>query len=102
MKLRIADCGLRTLFAVVLCISPVVLHRAEAEGQKPSPSPPRNREAAATVVIYNESDVVSLDLAGYYALQRNIPFAHPIGLTCSPNVETSRAEYERTIAEARR
>src|SRR5438094_1823040 len=99
MKLRIADCGLRTLFAVVLCISLAVLYRAEAGDQKPSPSHPRNREAAATVVIYNEADVVSLDLAGYYAQQRNIPFDHLIGLTCSPNEEISREEYDRTIAE---
>lgn len=57
-----------------------------------------SREAAATVVIFNNLDAVSTDLAGYYAEKRGIPFDHLIGLDCSSEEEISRAEYDRTIA----
>jgi uncharacterized protein (TIGR03790 family) len=58
-----------------------------------------NPDAAATVVVYNEQDASSVDLAGYYAEQRGIPFDHLIGLTCPLEETVSRADYERTIAE---
>ena len=56
-------------------------------------------DAAATVVVFNEQDAASVDLAGYYAEKRGIPFDHLIALTCSMEETVSRADYDRTIAE---
>jgi len=55
--------------------------------------------AAATVVVFNERDPESVNLAGYYAEKRGIPFDHLIGLSCTLEEGVSRAEYESTIAE---
>lgn len=59
----------------------------------------RNPEAAATVVVYNNLDSLSLELAAYYAEKRGIPLSRLIGLDCSGEEEISRAEFDRTIAE---
>jgi uncharacterized protein (TIGR03790 family) len=56
-------------------------------------------DAAATVVVYNEADAASVDLAGYYAEKRGIPFDHLIALTCPPEETISRADYDKTLAE---
>ena len=61
-------------------------------------SKPQNPEAAATLVIFNNTDPMSVELAGYYAEKRGIPFDHLIGLDCSQNEEISRREFDRTIA----
>ena len=56
-------------------------------------------EAAATIVVFNEADRDSVDLARFYAEKRGIPKEQVIGLKCSKNEEISREEYEVTIAE---
>lgn len=73
---------------------------------KPAPPPtpaieavPPTPEAQATVIVFNNKDPVSSDLAGYYARKRGIAFDHVVGLECSLNEEISREEYDRTIAE---
>lgn len=75
-----------------LCVSLFVLAvRCQAAGVDP--------DAAATVVVFNEADMRSVELAGYYAEKRGIPFDHLIGLTCTQEESISRAEYESAIAE---
>lgn len=54
--------------------------------------------AAATVVVFNEQDAVSVDLAGYYAEKRGIPFDHLVGLKCPMEESISREAYDETIA----
>jgi uncharacterized protein (TIGR03790 family) len=56
------------------------------------------REAAATVVVFNNRDSESVALAGYYAEKRGIPFTQLVGIDCEPKEEISREEYHRDIA----
>lgn len=56
------------------------------------------REATATVVVFNENDPDSRDLARYYAEKRAVPENNLVGLKCSLGEEISRAEYDRDIA----
>lgn len=63
---------------------------------------PRDANADATLVVYNEKDDDSRSLAKFYAEQRNIAKGHLLGLNCSVAEEISREEYERTIAEPMR
>ena len=58
----------------------------------------RNEDAQATVVIYNETDRDSADLARLYAGKRNVPKDHVLGLKCSREEEITREEYDRDIA----
>jgi uncharacterized protein (TIGR03790 family) len=51
------------------------------------------------VVVYNERDPDSADLARYYASRRNISKEQVIGLKCPTTEEISRAEYDETIAK---
>jgi len=55
-------------------------------------------EVAATLVIFNNADSVSVALAGYYADKRGIPYDHLIGLDCPLAEEISRKDYDTTIA----
>ena len=63
---------------------------------------PENRNAMATLVVFNDRDPLSADLAGYYAEKRGIPFDHLIPLSCSVEETISRAEYDQSIAEPMR
>ena len=77
---------------------------AQTPAPFPLPTParvpaPRNAEAQATIIIYNNLDAVSLELAAYYAEKRGIPLDHLVGVDCSQNEEISREEYDRTIAQ---
>jgi uncharacterized protein (TIGR03790 family) len=54
---------------------------------------PPTPEAAATIVIYNQTDPQSQALAKYYAGRRGIPADHLLGLACSAKEEISRDEY---------
>ena len=56
-------------------------------------------DAEATVVVFNQADPASVELAGYYAAKRGIALNHLIGLTCTLEETVSRADYEKTIAE---
>lgn len=58
-----------------------------------------NPDTAATLVVFNENDRDSVDLARFYAEKRGIPKEQVIGLKCPKIEEISREEYDRTIAE---
>jgi uncharacterized protein (TIGR03790 family) len=53
----------------------------------------------ATIVVFNRDVPESVELAKFYAQKRGIAHDHLVGLSCSPNEEISRDEYEATIAE---
>jgi uncharacterized protein (TIGR03790 family) len=63
-----------------------------------SPTAP-TRESAATLVIYNNGDPVSVRLAVYYAKRRGIPPERVVGLDCPTNEEITREQYDTTIAD---
>jgi len=75
----------------------VVTHSAEAVTDKNSK--PENLYTAATLVVFNNADPMSVDLAGYYAEKRGIPFDHLIGLDCPLTEEISRQDYGKTIED---
>jgi uncharacterized protein (TIGR03790 family) len=54
--------------------------------------------AASTIVVYNKAVRDSVELAKFYAQQRDISRDHLIGLTCSTEEEISREEYDANIA----
>ncbi len=55
--------------------------------------------AAQTVVVFNQNDLDSTGLAGFYAEKRGISAENLIGLKCARGETISRDEYDRTIAE---
>ncbi|MEQ1862411.1 MAG: TIGR03790 family protein, partial [Chthoniobacteraceae bacterium] len=63
-----------------------------AHAAKPTP------EAVATIVVFNENDPDSGELARYYAAQRGVPEENLVGLKCSANEQISREEFDRDIA----
>ena len=65
----------------------------------PQGKPPLDPDIAATVVVYNERDPISVDLAGQYAAKRGIPFDHLVNISCTTEETISRADYDKTIAE---
>ena len=50
------------------------------------------------VVVYNEADPLSRDLADEYAAKRGIDHERVVGLNCPTAEEISREEYDTTIA----
>ena len=89
-----------------LCMLPALLlcaAAAQAQLDEPvEPFPPpavRNPDAAATLVVYNQSDSDSADIARFYAEKRGIPKSQLVGLKCSSAEEITREEYDRTIAD---
>ena len=66
-------------------------------GQGAESAVSKNPETAAALVVFNNGDPMSVDLAGYYAEKRGIPFDHLIGLDCPLTEEISRQVYEQTI-----
>ena len=55
--------------------------------------------AAATVVVYNDNDPISVNLARTYAEKRGIPLDHLIGVGAPLQETITRAEYDKCIAE---
>lgn len=72
-----------------------VLAASLAFGAPAKPS----RNAMATVVVFNENDSDSRQLALYYAVKRGIPQNNVVALKCSTAEEITRAEFDRDIAE---
>jgi uncharacterized protein (TIGR03790 family) len=72
---------------------------ADAAPKVKAPAPAPNGDAAATLVVFNESDKDSVQLARFYAEKRGIPKDQVIGLKCARTEEISREEYDKTIAE---
>ena len=64
-----------------------------------SGSPAVNPDVAATVVVYNEKEPDSANLARTYALKRGIAADHLVALSCTTGEIISRAEYDQQIAE---
>ena len=58
-----------------------------------------NPDAAATLVIFNENDRDSAELARFYAEKRGIAKERVLGLKCAKTEEITRLDYDRTIAE---
>lgn len=58
-----------------------------------------NPYAEATLVVYNETDRDSVELARFYAEKRGIPKDQVIGLKCPKSEEITRDEYDHSIAE---
>ena len=78
------------------------VRRASAGGELSIRTPDaasRLSDAAATVVLYNQTEAESRDLANFYVEKRGIPPSHLLGLRCSTLEEINREEYDRTIAE---
>jgi uncharacterized protein (TIGR03790 family) len=80
--------------ALLLCVvAGSSVHAAPKEKAAPA-----NPDAAATLVVFNETDRDSVDLARFYADKRGIPKNQVIGLKCAKTEEISREEYDKTIA----
>jgi uncharacterized protein (TIGR03790 family) len=77
----------------------LLLAAGGARAQEPAAAPTPTRESAATVVVYNNFDPGSVDLAAYYAKRRAIPLDHIVGLNCAVSEEITREQYDDTIAE---
>ena len=89
MKFRISDFGFRISAAAVLLLA----FAAKSTAEEPNP------DAAATLVIFNENDRDSADLARFYAEKRGIAKERVLGLKCAKTEEITRLDYDRTIAE---
>ena len=55
-------------------------------------------DATRTLVVFNENDPLSRNLAAFYAAQRGIAPDHVTGLNCPLAEEISRSQYDETIA----
>src|SRR5258708_4537474 len=102
---RFLDFGFWIRAAAVACVF-AIGERADAQTSEgvaleiPSPKPEiPNRDAAATLVVFNDKDAESALLAKFYAEKRGVPREQVIGLPCSAFEEITREEYDRTIAE---
>jgi uncharacterized protein (TIGR03790 family) len=51
------------------------------------------------LVVYNQNDSDSKDLASYYAARRHISADHILSIACSTKEEITRSEYNETIRE---
>jgi uncharacterized protein (TIGR03790 family) len=78
-----------------LCLLPALAGNAAPKDR----SVPANPDAAATLVVFNENDRDSGELARFYAEKRGVPKEQVIGLKCAKTEEISREDYDKTIAE---
>lgn len=96
-----ASGGLKVvLFVAALCAS-LICFAAEEMDQVSlfrQQAGQRDPDAAATLVVYNSRDPVSLDLATYYARKRGIAADQIVGLNCATTEEITRDEYDANIA----
>jgi uncharacterized protein (TIGR03790 family) len=84
-----------TLVALQQCLPQgQMLRRSSAHAAAPDDDDP----AEAALVVYNDNDPLSRDLADFYATKRGIGAERVVGLKCSINEEISREEYDQTIA----
>src|SRR5262245_16181676 len=90
---RIRECAL--LIAFFCCAGGVSAQSL----QLADPDQGQKSEAAATLVVFNEQDPDSRELAKFYAEKRGIPREQMVGLRCPTTEEISRAEFDTTIAE---
>ena len=101
-RLRVvASVGLLLLATGLLiahCQSPGGIGNAGGIGQPALPRASTDELAQATLVVYNENDPLSHELALFYAEKRGIAAEQVVGLKCSTEEEISREEYDNTIA----
>jgi uncharacterized protein (TIGR03790 family) len=74
-------------FFLLLLLSSSILPAASTE-----------ENAASTIVIYNQNDPESKDLADFYCAARAINPSQEIGLLTPATEEISRSDYDKTIA----
>ncbi|MEI9895770.1 MAG: TIGR03790 family protein [Chthoniobacter sp.] len=88
------------VLALIGGLLPVTM-AAPKPGHPPAvhPASAPNPYAAATLVVFNEADRDSVELAHFYAEKRGIPKEQVIGLKTAKTEEITRDEYEHTIAE---
>ena len=55
--------------------------------------------ASHLLVVYNQNDPDSKDLAAYYATRRNIDADHILAIACPTREEITRSQYNETIRE---
>ncbi|HWL50808.1 MAG TPA: TIGR03790 family protein [Chthoniobacteraceae bacterium] len=85
---------LRTAFAFLLLVAFLTGEVAAQRTAAPKPG----SDEAATLVVFNESDPSSVNLAASYADKRGIPFSQMVALACPASEEITREQYEQTIA----
>lgn len=83
----------------LLAASPAHAQRKPDDAEPFPAAAPRDRDVAATIVVYNEKDSDSRALAKFYAEKRGIAANRLVGLRCSGAEEITREDYDRTIAE---
>ena len=91
---RLGLAGLVVAVAVVCGLGrclPQSLFNAQPSGAPEDP-------AALAIVVYNENDPLSRDLASFYADQRGIPAERVVALACPVDEEITREQYDATIA----
>ena len=86
----------RWLLAVVV-VGLTLLAGSFGRAQSPNGRGDAN-PADLAVVLYNQSDPLSHELADFYANKRGIPAERVVGLRCSIEEEISREEYDTQIA----
>ena len=75
--------------------------RCLAQGSFGSPTRgSANNPADLAVVVYNENDPFSRELADFYAGKRGIPSERVVGIKCSTDEEISREEYDEQYCRA--
>jgi uncharacterized protein (TIGR03790 family) len=99
MKARLAIAGKMRGTALLWLVLIAVGGAQPPRAVEPFPAAARNTDADATLVVFNEMDDESRDLAKFYAAQRGIASARVLGLKCATSEEISRDDYEHTIAE---
>ena len=77
----------RTVFIAIWCLWMIFTSQAHAQYLEPS----------QVLVIYNNADSDSKNLAEFYQAQRKIPDDQILGLTLPVSSEISRKEYETTL-----
>ena len=94
-------CGGVVTALVIFILALLAVRPVSAQGLFGPTGGPRvgsNNPADLAVVVYNESDPLSRDLADFYAGKRGIPAGRVVGLKCSTDEEISREEYDNNIA----
>jgi uncharacterized protein (TIGR03790 family) len=85
---------IRIVVPVILLVTSVGW--SQTAPAKPSSEPDYTKQI---VVVYNERDPDSGDLARYYASKRNISKEQIVALKCPTTEEITRPEYDETIAK---
>ncbi len=94
--------GKAAWLGVLISLISIALASFEASAQSltlPEPTLEQRSDAAATLVVFNENDPDSAELAKFYAEKRGIPKDQVLGLRCSKTEEITRAEFDVTLAE---